>query len=198
MNMPAALRNSLLLAAWCAVAGPVVGCDEVWEQTSSSSECATGVHWAAGDMGHPEMHPGGDCVGCHVEHGAPPLALGGTVYHVAEYQEEDCYGVEGVTVQITDAKQQVFTLESNRAGNFYLEGDPSIVSKPFSVVIHGWAFDGTPTTLPMVTKPETGDCGQCHGQRPGTEAVHPTRKFPITNININHRLADYGIPAAQP
>ena len=171
------------------------------EEVTPSALCISGEKWIAGDMGHPEMHPGRDCVGCHVEHDGPPLALGGTVYPV-NTQEVDCYGVPGVTLEITTADNLVYTLESNAAGNFYLEGDPSTVAKPLSVVMHGWDVNGTPKDFMMTIQPETGDCGHCHG-RNGDPVTDLTRNFPTFNISLQHAVEAYGFtnsppPAATP
>lgn len=196
-----------------------VACGEVSEQVTPSANCISGRKWTAGDVGHPEMHPGRNCVGCHIDNDGPPLALGGTVYAVPG-QDDDCYGVEGVVVQITAAQSaamgmgldmsmtgsggmggsssppvaEILTLETNAAGNFFLEGDPSIFTKPFKVELLGWEPDGTtPKTMPMATQPETGDCAQCHGATTlPAEGLNLTRAFLTSKIHLGHTLADYG------
>jgi len=165
------------------------GCGSVYEEGTPTKECVTGKRWIAGDMGHPEMHPGRNCVGCHIDNDGPPLALGGTVYAVST-QEVDCYGVEGVTVIITAADNTKFELQTNAAGNFYLEGDPSTFAKPFSAELLGWNADGAPASFKMLGNPETGDCGQCHGAQQG-DGIDPERLFPFVNITLQHPLSAY-------
>ncbi len=75
----------------------------------------------------PLMRPGDDCLRCHggspggsagqeVRH-ATPWSLAGTVYPAVDANANA--GIEGVDVQVTDAKGFAFTLHSNQVGNFY-------------------------------------------------------------------------------
>ncbi len=105
------------------------GCDTLTENRTAEASCVTGTWWVGGDIGHEEMHPGRDCVGCHRRNDGPPLAVGGTVFPV-DQQDDDCYGAEGIGVEITDGTGKVFNLTTNAAGNFFIEGDESGVAKP--------------------------------------------------------------------
>lgn len=174
-----------------------LGCADLSEKSTPTPQCVSGEHWVGGDIGHPEMHPGRNCLGCHEDHDGPPLVLGGTVYALGG-QEDDCFGVEGVKVRITSTVTgEVLELETNRAGNFYVEGDGSTFAKPFQVQIEGWDALGNPTgPIQMATQPETGDCAQCHNdQVPDLATAHLSRNLPQARINLRHTLQDYGFVA---
>ncbi|MBJ6764688.1 hypothetical protein JGU66_28300 [Myxococcaceae bacterium JPH2] len=124
----------------------------------STAECASGLKWTGGDSGSSEMHPGGDCIQCHSQKSdAPRFVVAGTV-HAAAHEANDCAGVEGAQVVITDAKQKAYTLQTNAAGNFYLRaGDAQDFAFPFTArVTHG------SVERAMSTPQNTGACGSCH------------------------------------
>jgi hypothetical protein len=141
--------------------------DELTEEVPKEV-CYSQLRWVGEKRGSPEMFPGRDCVGCHLDNDGPPLALGGTLYAfvmrppdvLAAQTGEDCYGLEGKVVTVTDANGQEFNLTTNRAGNFYVEGNPEDFAKPFSVAINDW--NGPDQDTPMATKPMYGGCARCH------------------------------------
>jgi len=140
-------------------------CNDETTEVVSQDVCYSELRWVGEKRGSPEMFPGRDCVGCHIDNDGPPLALGGTVYpytigapRINELQTgTDCYGLEGVTVRIEDAEGQLFEVVTNRAGNFFVEGNPDDFAKPFNVSIQ--IDDITPS---MFTQPMYGGCGRCH------------------------------------
>ena len=163
----------------------LAGCSTLTEDVDPTV-CLTGQRWVGGDLGSPEMHPGQDCVGCHRRDDGPPLMFGGTIYPTAmdlpnpaamvdapapagtgpvpfSVPQDDCFGLEGVTVTITGADGRVFTTVSNEAGNVFLEGDENELVKPYRVAIS--AVD--PGTLmlaetEMMFDGNQGDCAGCH------------------------------------
>ncbi len=196
------MKKAIVAASALALLG---GCDTLTENRTPEATCVTGTWWVGGDTGHEEMHPGRDCVGCHRRNDGPPLALGGTVFPV-EGQAENCYGAEGVTVEVTDANGVQHLLVTNAAGNFFLEGDESVIAKPYSVrLIAGLAPPGvapTPgvpeTPIPMGTKPMTGDCGFCHEQaidiaRNVGDPAMPVKSTLGARIDLRHTKEDYGV-----
>ena len=42
--------------------------------TAADSTCKSGVKWTGGDQESPEMHPGGDCIACHMPRIAQTIA----------------------------------------------------------------------------------------------------------------------------
>lgn len=132
----------------------------------SKDVCYSELRWVGGKRGSEEMYPGRDCVGCHIANDGPPLVLGGTIYPYimdgpdvfAAQSGTDCFGLEGVTVRITDAQGLVLELTTNRAGNFFVEGNPNDFAKPFFNVELQMG-DIKPT---MPTKPLYGGCARCH------------------------------------
>jgi hypothetical protein len=73
------------------------------------------------DEGNALMKPGSDCLtGCHSPGGSArekAFSAAGTVYPAADSAANA--GLAGVKVVITDANDQVLTLYTNAAGNFY-------------------------------------------------------------------------------
>lgn len=116
--------------------------------------CASGEAWTGGDEESPLMHPGLDCIGCHADEGeGPAYTVAGTVMADAA-DPDDCFGVEGVTVRVTDADGVEHEVLTNAAGNFFL-GEP--VMFPYTVVLEK---DGA--TRAMVTPQSDGACASCH------------------------------------
>jgi hypothetical protein len=156
-------------------------CDDQTVEEVDKEVCYSGMRWVGDKRGSPEMFPGRDCVGCHIDNDGPPLAVGGTIYPYVLTpgspgllaQTTDCFGLEGVEIVIEDADGQRFELTTNRAGNFYVEGNPDDFAKPFSASIT-WTNPrtGNPQTNPMGTPPSYGGCANCHN--PSTETYTPT------------------------
>ena len=155
--------------------------------------CQSGLRWEGGDHASAEMRPGSDCVGCHRETGARPLLLGGTVYpdggYLTNQPLDGCLGLEGVEVILTEGDQfsgptRERSAVTNRAGNFYFEGeeDPNF-PWPYQVAIV-WNNQGREQRTLMATAPAYGGCARCHtadavaysspfSEYPDREAVSP-------------------------
>jgi hypothetical protein len=158
----------LFVTAWASVS---FACQDELVEEVTKDVCYSEKRWIGEKRGSPEMYPGRDCVGCHLDNDGPPLAIGGTIYpyllgapQIFEAQSgEDCFGIEGVTVTIEDYEGQAFELTTNRAGNFYLEGNPGDLAKPFTAAIDWLDGDGNPQTTSMtLTSPMYGGCARCH------------------------------------
>lgn len=158
-----------------------LACNDETVEVVDKTVCYSEMRWVGEKRGSPEMFPGRDCVGCHIDNDGPPLALGGTIYpYVLRANEpgvlaqtgSDCFGLEGVNLTIEDADGQRFELITNRAGNFYVEGNPDDFAKPFTAFIT-WTnpLNGNPQTTPMGTAPSYGGCANCHS--PDAETYMP-------------------------
>ena len=103
--------NSLLLLpllAGCPPAGDTGFTD--------TGECSSGVEWTSGNEESPNMNPGQACIACHASGEGPEFTIAGTV--MGDFADPDnCYGVEGMTVRITDADGVV--TEILRDGDMY-------------------------------------------------------------------------------
>jgi hypothetical protein len=107
------------------------------------------------------MTPGRACIACHsgpVGDEGPRFLFLGTVYPTA-HEPDDCNGVGGVQIEITDANGVVQTVTARSSGNFYAAGDPADLRFPITARV----LRGT-KVLPMVTPITTGDCNTCHTQ----------------------------------
>jgi hypothetical protein len=102
------------------------------------------------------MHPGRDCIGCHSSGGeGPRYTVAGTV-NAAFDEPDDCLGVPGVSVSVTDANGQAVELTTNSAGNFFTRA--SLVM-PVQIRL---AFEGRERL--MTSLPPVGACASCHTQ----------------------------------
>jgi hypothetical protein len=180
-------------------------CNDDTTEVVSKDVCYSELRWVGGKRGSPEMFPGRDCVGCHIDNDGPQFAVGGTLYpyvmspdQSAELQTgTDCFGKEGTTITIEDADGQIFNVTTNRAGNFYIEGNPDDFKKPFRVTIDGWALNaaGQPLTSSMTTGPLYGGCARCHNPE-----VPPNPNYDINPSDPEYRNGQprIGLPGYSP
>jgi hypothetical protein len=176
------MQRWLVASSLCGASVAAFACNDDTVEVVPKEVCYSELRWVGDKRGSPEMFPGRDCVGCHIENDGPPLALGGTLYpyvmspmQSAQLQTgTDCFGIEGIAITIEDADGQLFELTTNRAGNFFVEGNPDDFAKPFSVAIDGWGVraDGSAQRSAMSTVPMYGGCARCHDP-----AVPPAEEF---------------------
>lgn len=122
----------------------------------AASECASTKKWVGGDEGATIMHPGEDCIACHAREGeGPGFKIAGTVYGAAN-QANNCFGIQGATIEITGADGKVFNLAANEAGNFYTKES---VATPYTARV---LFNGKESK--MQTPQSSGACNSCHTQ----------------------------------
>ena len=171
------MRRSWPVLATIVLPAFAFACNDVTVEDVPQSVCWSGKRWIGGKRGSEHMYPGRDCVGCHLDNDGPEFIFGGTVYdfvptsedQLNQYQSgEDCFGSEGVEVEITTGDGVLFAATTNEAGNFFFEGKQSDVVMPFQVrIIWTARADGREITTPMATRPSYGGCGKCHGFREG-------------------------------
>lgn len=135
----------------------LVACEGEEIASVSADECSTEQKWVGGDEESPLMNPGQACNACHqVEDEGPIFAFAGTVY--GNVQEADnCFGLEGYVVEITDANGVKHVATSNEAGNFFSEG--AAIPTPYTALVRG--PDGN--ERPMIAPQTDLDCNTCHG-----------------------------------
>lgn len=156
----------------------LAACTDLTESVSQDL-CLSGLRWIGGNTRDEEMRPGSDCVGCHVEYDGPSLIAAGTVYATADNSsqiENDCFGLEGVEVELEAANGVVLTTTTNRAGNFYFDGTPAALVKPYTARLRYTKADGAVVEPQMiVTQAYYGGCARCHdGQAVSTPELEPT------------------------
>jgi mono/diheme cytochrome c family protein len=150
------MRLAMLLAAAVMVAA-AAGCGSSGGG-STPENCASGKAWSGGNDGAPIMNPGQDCIACHAtENEAPKFVIAGTVMGASK-DDDNCNGLSGVKVEITDANGQVITLTTNEAGNFYAEEKDTTIALPYTAKITG----PSGKTNQMSTAQSTGACNSCH------------------------------------
>jgi hypothetical protein len=139
---------------WCLV---LAACSSSGNTTADGS-CKSGAKWTGGDEESPEMHPGGDCIGCHAKGEGPQLAIAGTVYAAnAGSDANDCLGTAGAQVVITDANGKQLTLTANASGNFLLDKKASTIALPYKAKV---VYNGKERQ--MFGEQNVGSCNSCH------------------------------------
>jgi hypothetical protein len=172
----------VLLAAACKESSEPVGTDV----------CLSGRRWVGGNSRDVEMSPGTDCIGCHLDTDGPLLVAAGTVYATADNASQianDCFGLEGVEVEIEAGDGRLWRTTTNRAGNFFFDGDPAWLVKPYVATLRYTTPDGRLIAPQMVTTLATyGGCARCHdGQATGTPALSsddPDYVLPVNGLFV--------------
>jgi mono/diheme cytochrome c family protein len=131
--------------------------------TNTPPVCTSGKQGTTGQNG--SMDPGRACLACHQQQGGPRFAVGGTVYPTA-HEPDQCVGIGGLNVVITDSAGTVTTLPVQSSGNFCSSskcGAPSGLSivPPFSAKL---VNPSTGATRAMAGTITAGDCNGCHTQ----------------------------------
>ncbi|HEU0036718.1 MAG TPA: hypothetical protein VFQ53_39165 [Kofleriaceae bacterium] len=121
----------------------------------ADSVCSSGLRWTGGNEESPLMHPGMDCVSCHAGGEGPDFLAAGTVYGQLD-EPDDCAGIAGVTVQITDANGKTVTSTTNAAGNFYFDARTALAFPVMAKV----QLEGREKMMSIAQS--TGACASCH------------------------------------
>lgn len=143
---------------------------------AGAGQCKSGRKWVAGNTGSPKMNPGGDCIDCHQDNaGTPDFSIAGTVY--AGYEEpNDCVGVEGAEVVVTDDTGETVRMETNESGNFFLRKRKRDLKTPLRTEVR---YKGE--TQKMESDVVKMNCASCHtstasGGEPGRIAIPGVEK----------------------
>jgi hypothetical protein len=123
---------------------------------SGAGECVSNSFWTGGNEESSKMHPGMDCIACHARGEGPTYKAAGTVF-TALHEPDDCNGLSGVTVELTDANGVVHTANTNSAGNFSFDRSESI-AMPYSARV----FDSSGLESAMSAHQSDGACNSCH------------------------------------
>ena len=168
VERPSVTHVPRAIPARAAVLLGLLGCSGTTESVGRDV-CLSGTRWIGKSTSDPEMSPGTDCVGCHLDNDGPPLVAGGTVYGGVDNQsqiENDCFGLEGVEVELEGSDGTLLRTTTNRAGNFYFDGYPESLPKPYVARFRYVAPDGRVIEPQMIiTAPTYGGCAQCHDAR---------------------------------
>jgi hypothetical protein len=150
---------------------------------SRATEAADALGPEVGDVG-PEHRPGQPCLVCHSD---PPgdgrgellFALAGTVYRRAS----DETGAFGLFVDVIDADGELYSVETNLAGNFAFALDPSVVgvvddgdgvariARPPRYPVTVSLSDGVREKEMETLIQREGSCNACHAPEPSATSV---------------------------
>lgn len=168
----------------------LLACGDLTESVPTDV-CLSGIRWTGGSASDEEMAPGTDCLACHLANDGPPFMAAGTVYATVDNASQianDCFGLEGVEVEIEGADGQVLTTTTNRAGNFYFDGDPAELPKPYVARFRYTKPDGSFASPQMTTEPSYGGCAHCHDSRvpatPGIDITDPESVRPVDGLFV--------------
>lgn len=184
-------RSALAFFSALLALAPAFACGDNVESVSRDV-CVSGLRWTGGSSRDPEMSPGTDCLGCHLENDGPPLVAAGTVYALADNTSQidnDCFGLEGVEVELEGADGKLLVTTTNRAGNFYFDGEPSELRKPYVARLRYTTPEGRVISPQMVlTQPYYGGCARCHDNRntatPGLSSSDPELVRPADGLFV--------------
>jgi hypothetical protein len=202
------------MRAWFAllIAVTTAACNDETVEDVPQDVCVSGKRWIGGRRGSEEMYPGRDCVGCHLENDGPQLIAGGTIYGfgqgrdgaqvamaLGQPQSVDCFGIEGVTVALLGADGERFETVTNRAGNFFFEGRPSELAKPFQAFL-SYPVPGSPQPAQpsmINTQPSYGGCARCHTPYVVANQDYSTRPPPEAILDLTQDYIDLRLPVAE-
>jgi hypothetical protein len=153
----------LAFAIAAGLACAALGAQALNPKLVAKADGPSGLKWIGGDSESALMRPGMSCIGCHAKGEGPRFQIAGTVYTNLD-EKDEYFGVEGLTVQVTDAKGKVAKYETNKAGNFY-SGRFSSLKAPFAVKVLGKKGENA-----MNSPAPSGDCASCHTAE-GTEGA---------------------------
>jgi hypothetical protein len=132
----------------------------------------------------PDHRPGQPCTVCHGGLGPAKVkfSLAGTVF----IDRSGTTPAAGAALQFEDANGGTYHVQTNQAGNFYLQPGDWSPTFPVSVPLLSYSSSGgTPTTQTMSTSDNRdGSCASCHGLTPS-----PTSPGPVY---VNPTLPDGG------
>ena len=139
-------------------AGPIIADDAAAPPNPYNTplQCSSNKTWSGGDG--TSMRPGDTCINCHTTQKkctktSCKFAIAGTVYPTA-HEPNNCNGVAGSTVVITDANNKTMSLPVNAVGTFTTT---TALVAPFTVKV----INGSKTRV-MTAKAPNGDCNSCH------------------------------------
>ena len=149
-------------ATACATDGnvPSTGTGPMANPYATAPVCTSNSFWNSGAEKSRDMTPGRACIACHSKPGGggPGFLFSGTIYPTA-HEPDDCAGIGGAVIEVTDKNGVVTTVTALASGNFYKSGDPTALATPIHARV---LYNGK--VLPMVTPVNTGDCNTCHTQ----------------------------------
>ncbi len=151
--LPAA--DVAVLDQWIAAGTPKGTCSNPTMPPPINVVCTSNQKYTQGDDGGGSMFPGRACAQCHDKGEGPTLQFGGTIYPTA-HEPDNCIGVSGATVVITDANGKQYTTAAGANGNFYKKSQ-----LPLAFPIHA-EVQQYGKVLKMTAAINTGDCNTCH------------------------------------
>lgn len=166
------VRTTLL--ASLVVLAPVASVASVASLASGLVACGDPVHddavsalgpEAPGERPGPTHRHGQPCLVCHGGSGPgkPEFSIGGTVYAVKGQPQT----IEGATVHLVDSRNEKRDVNTNAAGNFYIEASAWVPVGPINVTVSLGAI-----SIPMGTHiGRDGSCASCHAEPASTSTV---------------------------
>jgi hypothetical protein len=145
---------------WIADGMPAGDCSGAGGAPPVEVVCTSMTYWQGGDEGSEDMTPGQACVSCHEKPNdegetGPRLLFGGTVYPTL-HEPDDCNGIGGAVVVVTDANGRTVEATVRASGNFFAEEGAPLVLPIRAEVRKG------DKVLEMKDPVDSVDCNSCH------------------------------------
>jgi hypothetical protein len=114
----------------------------------------------------PLHRPGQPCLTCHGSLGpnSPEFSLAGTVFKSID----DKTGVAGAIVTFTTLDNDQVAVQTNAAGNFYIQKSKWDPNFPLHVSV---SYPGIPDAIMASRIGRDGSCGDCHGDPASPQTV---------------------------
>lgn len=129
----------------------------------TDASLATCDYWPFAYVPSSSMRPGLPCLSCHSDavDDRPSMTVAGTVFATPD-AADDCRGVAGVEVIVTDAEGTEHRRVTEAAGNFWLD---DALSFPITARV---AVEGVERRMEVAVP--HGDCNLCHSSEGHMEA----------------------------
>jgi cytochrome c5 len=124
---------------------------------TAPANCKSGNAWSGGEG--EDMAPGQACNACHSKGEGPTFQIAGTVMGAVD-DDNNCGGVTGATIEITDANGTVHTFTSGANGNFSSRSKDGAIAMPYTAKV---TVGGKSNS--MVSPQSDGDCNTCHAAK---------------------------------
>jgi hypothetical protein len=152
---------------------PLFGATAACQDAVHDQEVAALGPEAPGVSPGPDHRPGQPCTVCHGGSGPAKVTftLAGTVFMDFAASKP----AVGAELQFEDANGSTYHVETNNAGNFYLQPGDWSPTFPVSVPLLSYSSGGgSPTTQVMTTNDNRdGSCASCHALTPSANSPGP-------------------------
>jgi hypothetical protein len=152
---------------------PLLGATAACQDAVHDDEVSALGPEAAGVSPGPDHRPGQPCTVCHGGNGPAKVkfTLAGTVF----MDWAASAPAVGAELQFEDANGNTYHVQTNQAGNFYLQPGDWSPTFPVSVPLLSYSSSGGMAMTQQMTTNDNrdGSCASCHGLKPSATSPGP-------------------------